>query len=115
MTAAAGPPYEITAAGLTLRVRATPRAAKTAVEGVRSEPDGRCVLRVRVAAPPVDGAANAALVEWLAKALGVRRSDVEVAAGESGRSKRVTLAGDGAAIAAKLEALIAATKKGRSP
>ena len=60
----------------------------TAIERVEGN-----ALRVRVAAPPVDGAANAALVRLLAGVVGVARSDVAIVAGESGRRKRVAFAG----------------------
>ena len=48
---------------------------------------------MRVAAPPVDGAANAALVRFLADVLGVQKSSVDVVAGASRRRKRVAIAG----------------------
>jgi uncharacterized protein (TIGR00251 family) len=48
---------------------------------------------VRLAAPPVDGAANDALIEFLASAFAVRRSAVRILSGEKGRRKRVAIAG----------------------
>ncbi len=48
-------------------------------------------LRIRVAAPPVDGEANFELVKWLAKRLGVARSRVRIVAGESGRTKTIEI------------------------
>ena len=51
------------------------------------------VLRVRVSAPPVDGAANQALVRLLADELGIARRDVRIVAGEGSRSKVVVLDG----------------------
>lgn len=50
-------------------------------------------LRIRLAAPPVDGAANDALVRFLAERLGVARSAVRIEAGVSGRSKVVAVEG----------------------
>jgi uncharacterized protein len=90
-----------------LVVRLTPRAGRSGVDAVTVEPDGRSVLRLRIAAPPVDGAANAALIAWLASALKLRKADVRIAAGETGRLKRLALTGDAAALVARLEALIA--------
>jgi uncharacterized protein YggU (UPF0235/DUF167 family) len=55
-------------------------------------PRGDGVLRVRLAAPPIDGRANDALVAWLAKSLGVPRRDVQVLRGESSRRKQVAVA-----------------------
>jgi len=87
-------------AGATLELLVQPRASRTRVVG---EHDGR--LKVQLAAPPVDGEANAALVEFLAAALGVRKADVVVARGETGRRKTVRVAGvDAAAVEAALAA-----------
>lgn len=73
---------------LTFDVRVVPRASKTSAAG---EHDG--ALRVRVAAPPVDGAANAELVRFIARALGVPARDVEIVGGHASKSKRVRVAG----------------------
>ena len=80
-------------AGATLELLIQPRASRTRVVG---EHDGR--LKVQLAAPPVDGEANAALVEFLAGALGVRKADVVVARGETGRRKTVRVSGVSAAV-----------------
>jgi hypothetical protein len=62
------------------------------------------VLRIRIAAPPVDGAANAALVRYLAESLGIRRSAVRIERGLAGRSKTVRVTGvSPEAAAARLE------------
>ena len=66
-----------------LQVRVTPRASRDAVEGL--DPDG--VLKVRVTAPPADGAANAAVSKLLARALDVPQRDVVLLSGTSGRLK----------------------------
>jgi uncharacterized protein (TIGR00251 family) len=77
-----------------LEILVQPRASRTRAVG---EHDGR--LKIQLAAPPVDGAANAALVEFLAVALGVRRADVVLVRGETGRRKTVRVAGVTAAAA----------------
>ncbi|WP_285673413.1 DUF167 domain-containing protein [Paralimibaculum aggregatum] len=87
-----------------LTVRLTPRAGRDGIDGL-AEIDGRPVLRLRVASPPVDGAANAALVKLVAKTLGVPRSAVRIASGETARIKTLEIAGDGAALAARCAAL----------
>jgi hypothetical protein len=74
--------------GLRFDVRVTPRASRTAVDGVR---DGRLV--VRVTAPPVDAAANAAVIALLADALGVAKRKVTLVTGERSRTKGLVVAG----------------------
>ncbi len=69
-------------------VRLTPRSA---VERVDEVADG--VLKVRVMAPAVEGAANAALVRVLADELGIARRDVRIVAGASSRQKLVVIDG----------------------
>jgi uncharacterized protein (TIGR00251 family) len=76
------------AGAVVLELLVQPRASRTRVVG---EHDGR--LKVQLAAPPVDGEANQALVEFLAGALGVRRADVTIARGDAGRRKTVRVAG----------------------
>lgn len=76
-----------------LAVRLTPRGGRDAVDGWALDADGRAFLKVRVASPPVDGAANAALVAFLAKALKIPRSAVRLASGETARVKRLELDG----------------------
>jgi uncharacterized protein (TIGR00251 family) len=84
--------------GVVIAVRVTPRAGRDEVLGV----DDAGVLRVRVAAAPVEGAANKALVRTLAAALDLPSSAVTVVAGANGRHKRVRLQGlDAAGLAAR--------------
>jgi len=71
-----------------VRLLIQPRASKSRVVGLH---DGR--LKVAVAAPPVDGAANKALVRLLAKALGVGRGALSIEAGATGRRKRLRVHG----------------------
>jgi len=67
--------------------------------------DGSAVLRLRVKAVPDKGKANAAVVALLAKALGVAKSAISVTSGETSRLKTLAVAGDGAALAAAVDAL----------
>ena len=81
-------------------VRVTPRSGQDRIDGMR---DG--VLRVRLAAPPVDGRANEALVRFLARTLGVPPRDVRVARGETSRNKVVEIDGlDAEEVQRRLEA-----------
>lgn len=87
-------PWRETDDGLEVFVRLTPRGGSARIDGITDE-GGHACLRIRVAAPPVEGAANAALVAYLAKALGLPRSAVTLAAGDRARLKRLRLRGDG--------------------
>jgi len=81
-----------------IRVLVQPRAAQSEAAGMH---DG--CWKIRVAAPPVDGAANDALIVFLAKRLGIAKSRVRVVAGAAARRKVVEIEGIGAdAIAAAL-------------
>ncbi len=77
-----------------LELLVQPRASRTRVAGEHGDR-----LKVQLAAPPVDGEANAALVEFLASALRVRKADVAILRGETGRRKTVRVAGVRAAAA----------------
>lgn len=72
---------------LLLSIRVQPRASRDEIVG----PHGDEALKVRITAPPVDGKANAHLVRFLAKAFGVPRSRVTLLAGDSGRSKHLSI------------------------
>jgi uncharacterized protein (TIGR00251 family) len=74
-----------------IAIYVTPRSAKPGIGGWRKDADGREELEVRVAAAPTDGAANSAVVKVVAKALGINRSQVVIAAGATSRHKRVEL------------------------
>ena len=76
-----------------MAVRLTPRGGRDAVEGLACDEAGRPLLKARVAAPPVDGEANAALVRLVAKALGLPRSAVRIASGETARVKVLEIDG----------------------
>jgi len=73
--------------GVLLRIRVQPRARAERLEGVQGDQ-----LRVRLTAPPVEGAANAACIAFLAKTLGVSRSRVQMRTGAKGRSKVLYIA-----------------------
>jgi len=78
--------------GVVLELLVQPRASRTRVVG---EHDGR--LKLQLAAPPVDGEANAALIEFLASELAVKKTAVVIARGETGRRKTVRVIGVSAA------------------
>jgi uncharacterized protein len=73
---------------VTLSVRVIPRARKTELAGFRDD-----VLVIRLAAPPVDGAANDALIEFLSTTFHIPRRAVQIRGGERARQKRIALDG----------------------
>ncbi len=74
--------------GTLLPVRVTPRASRTQIDG---ELDG--AVRIKLNAPPVDGAANKALCEFLASHLKCKKRDVSIVRGEKSREKSVLIRG----------------------
>ena len=67
-------------------VRVVPRASKSEIVGPH---DG--ALKIRIASPPVDGAANAELIKLLAKHFGVSKGDIEIIAGQTSKNKRIKI------------------------
>jgi uncharacterized protein (TIGR00251 family) len=89
---------------LRLRVRLTPRSGRDRIDGWAPDAEGGRVLRARVAAPPAEGAANAALIALLAKSLGVPKSAVAIVSGATSRLKIVEIEGDAAVLNERLDA-----------
>ena len=87
-------------------MRASPKGGRDAIEGIVTADDGRDWLAVRLAAAPSDGAANAALVRLIAKALGVPKRDVRLVSGSAARLKRLHISGDAGDLAAVLTNII---------
>jgi uncharacterized protein len=81
-------PVRDTASGATFSVRVQPRAKKNAITGVMGD-----ALKLSLTAPPVEGRANEAVIEFFAKLLNVSRSSVTIAAGESSRNKVIRVEG----------------------
>lgn len=74
--------------GVAIRVCVTPRSGRNEVAGVEGD-----TLRLRLTAPPVEGAANRACIEFLASLLGVPKGRVEITSGLRGRKKVITVYG----------------------
>ena len=77
-----------TAEGVYLAIKLQPRASRNAIQGLHG-----AELKVAVTAPPVDLAANAALVEFLSDQLGIGRSQIRLVRGQTSRHKTVFIAG----------------------
>jgi uncharacterized protein (TIGR00251 family) len=87
------------ARGTAIALQVQPKASRTEIAGAVGD-----MLKVRVAAPPVDGAANQELVNWFAKQLKVPKSAVQLLSGERGRRKVILIEGlDVASVKAALD------------
>lgn len=70
-----------------IKIKVTPRGSKTEIIG--ELPDG--TIRIKLAAPPVDGAANDALIKFLSKEWGIPRSRIQIKSGHAGRLKTIMI------------------------
>jgi uncharacterized protein (TIGR00251 family) len=96
------PRVDAGADGAVLRVRVQPRASRDAVVGVHGE-----ALKVAVTSPPVEGAANKAVIELLARACDVPKSSLRILRGDTGRDKAVAFTSlDAEELRARLRALL---------
>src|SRR5688572_23075758 len=92
--------------GAVMAIVVAPRSGKTIIDRVEGD-----AVRVRVAAPPVDGAANTALLRYLADVFDRPKSSVCLISGATGKRKRVLIAGRSPAdVAARIRELVAPTK-----
>lgn len=82
------PFIEQTPKGLYLRIRLQPRSSRNSVEGVQDN-----ALKIKITAPPVEGEANKALIEYLSKLIGVKKSSLQIDSGEKSKDKRVKVDG----------------------
>jgi uncharacterized protein (TIGR00251 family) len=103
-------PYAAVEGGVRLALRLTPRASRDGVEGIMQDPEGRPLLKLRLAAPPVEGAANKALIAFLGKTLSLRKADITIRSGETSRTKIVHLCGEPQMILQNLDAWLAGNK-----
>ena len=78
-----------TSAGVTFNVFIQPRSSKNSVVGLYGD-----ALKIKLTAPPVEGAANRMCIEFLAKQLGVAKSTLSIVSGHSGRNKRILIRND---------------------
>ncbi len=97
--------------GVRLRVRLTPRSARSGIDGVTPTADG-AALKARVRAVPEDGKANAALEALIADWLGLARSTVAVVSGHTSRVKIISIAGNGATLARDIAKRIGSLEAG---
>jgi uncharacterized protein (TIGR00251 family) len=98
-----GKPWAVSAEGLVITVRLTPKGGRDSIDGIVQLSDGSTVLKARVAAAPAEGEANDALTRLLARKLHVAPRDVTLVGGATSRIKRVLIKGDPGAVVAALE------------
>jgi uncharacterized protein (TIGR00251 family) len=101
-------PLDATGDGVRVTIRLTPRAGRDRIDGVARLADGNAVVKVAVAAPPADGRANAALLDFLAREWQQRRINLRIVAGHKSRNKIVHIAGDPDSLRHHLGAVLAA-------
>jgi uncharacterized protein (TIGR00251 family) len=91
---------------MSLAVRLTPNGGRDAIDGVEIDAEGKSHLKVRVTAVPEKGKANKALVALVAKSLGVAKSSVRIASGDTSRKKILRIDGEPEDLIRKLSAFV---------
>ena len=101
-------PWRYSTEGINVALRVTPRGGRDDIDGVETLANGRTVLKVRVRAIAEGGEANRAVMELLAKALGVPKTRVRILSGTTSRMKQVAVDGDPKILGETLRELTAA-------
>lgn len=99
-------PWRFSVQGISVAIRVTPRGGQDAVDGIETLANGRSVLKVRVRAIAEGGEANRAVIELLAKALRVPKSNVRVMSGATSRLKQIAIDGDPKKLGDALQSLM---------
>ena len=100
--------WRYSAQGISVALRVTPRGGRDEIDGLETLANGRTVVKMRVRAIAEGGAANRAVVELLAKALGVPKVKIRVLSGTTSRLKQIAVDGDPAKLGDALRNLTAA-------
>ncbi len=101
-------PWRYSTKGISVALRVTPRGGRDDVDGLEPLANGRVVVKVRVRAIADGGEANRAVMELLAKALGVPKAKVRILSGATSRLKQIAVDGDPAKLGEALRKLTAA-------
>jgi uncharacterized protein (TIGR00251 family) len=101
-------PWRYSTQGISVTLRVTPRGGRNDIDGVETLANGRTVVRVRVRAIAEGGEANRAVMELLAKVLGVSKRDVRLTSGATSCLKRIAVDGDPRKLSEALRQLTAA-------
>jgi uncharacterized protein len=102
-------PWRYSSQGIAIAVRVTPRGGRDDIDGIETLANGRAVLKLRVRAIAESGGANRAVIELLAKALGVPKAHVKLLSGATSRLKQIEVDGDPAMLGETLRRLTAPT------
>ena len=100
-------PWRYSTQGISVALRVTPRGGRDEIDGLETLANGRSVVKIRVRAIAEGGEANRAVVELLARALGVPRARVRVLSGVTSRLKQIAVDGDPAKLGDALRRLTA--------
>jgi uncharacterized protein (TIGR00251 family) len=87
-------PWRYSTQGVSVALRVTPRGGRDEIDGLETLANGRTVVKARVRAIAEGGEANRALIELLAKALGVPKAKIRVLSGTTSRLKQIAVDGD---------------------
>ncbi len=101
-------PWRYSTEGISVALRVTPRGGRDDIDGVETLANGKSVVKVRVRAIAEGGEANRAVMDLLAKALGVPKRNVRLLTGATSRLKQVAVDGDPRRLGEALKALVAA-------
>jgi uncharacterized protein YggU (UPF0235/DUF167 family) len=101
-------PWRYSTAGISVALRVAPRGGRDGIDGIETLADGTSVMKVRVRAIAEGGAANRAVTELLAKALGVPKAKVRLLSGATSRLKQVAVDGDPKSLGEALRVLTSA-------
>ncbi|HEY3795348.1 MAG TPA: DUF167 domain-containing protein [Bradyrhizobium sp.] len=104
-------PWRYSTQGISVALRVTPRGGRDDIDGIETLASGRTVLKVRVRAIAEGGEANRAVMELLAKVLGVPKARVRLMSGVTSRLKQVAVDGDPARLGDVLREATAAISK----
>jgi uncharacterized protein YggU (UPF0235/DUF167 family) len=101
-----GEPWRRVSGGLEIRLRVTPKSRGDEISGLHTASDGSLSLAIKVRAVPDKGAANRAVIETLASALGIPKLRLSLIAGATGRNKAVLVEGDARELAGRVAGLL---------
>ena len=104
-------PWRYSTGGISVALRVTPRGGRDDIDGIETLANGRSVVKIRVRAIADGGEANRAVMELLAKTLGVPKARVKILSGVTSRFKQIAVDGDPKRLGEMLRKAVAATSE----